>query len=235
MMIPYYQGKVDVRVYTQGMETPDPFSGQVLLIRSFSLKERHVFLVLDTLKGELGQYNSEEDFKQGKKPGRFVKLAEISDVWLDRVEMDVYNTAHCFSVAMSDTVDRYFTHEKAKAKQWVAQIWGAVQWVQLYEHCQKPGASSFSRNSLLNTLPDPTAPPIERSFNEVLPPTADDCEEEDDHPLLRQTSISLIDIDAFTKVEQIGIGSFGKVFKVIKNDTQKVYAMKELSKSKLIK
>ena len=115
MMIPYYQGKVDVQVYTRGMETPDPFSGQVLMIRSFSLKERHIYLVLDILKGELGYYNSEDDFRNGKKPGRFVKLAEISDVWLDMVAMDAHSTGHQFCVALSDSVDKFFTHDKNQA------------------------------------------------------------------------------------------------------------------------
>jgi ankyrin repeat protein/tRNA A-37 threonylcarbamoyl transferase component Bud32 len=44
-----------------------------------------------------------------------------------------------------------------------------------------------------------------------------------------------LDVDAFKIVDEIGAGSFGTVFKVIKKDNNKIYAMKKLSKKLLIK
>ena len=39
-----------------------------------------------------------------------------------------------------------------------------------------------------------------------------------------------VNFSSFTIVEEVGSGAFGKVFKVIKNDTKQIYAMKALSK-----
>ena len=44
-----------------------------------------------------------------------------------------------------------------------------------------------------------------------------------------------VDIDSFKVVEEIGAGSFGTVFKVVKKDDNRVMAMKKLSKKLLIK
>ena len=41
---------------------------------------------------------------------------------------------------------------------------------------------------------------------------------------------SAVNFSSFTIVEEVGSGAFGKVFKVIKNDTKQIFAMKALSK-----
>jgi serine/threonine protein kinase len=48
-----------------------------------------------------------------------------------------------------------------------------------------------------------------------------------------QSSEVLIDLDSFIKLDNIGAGGFGSVFKVMKKDSEEVFAMKELNKNKL--
>ena len=45
----------------------------------------------------------------------------------------------------------------------------------------------------------------------------------------------LINFKSFTILDEVGSGSFGKVYKVIKNDTKQVFALKQLNKEYLIK
>lgn len=43
-----------------------------------------------------------------------------------------------------------------------------------------------------------------------------------------------VSLSSFKLLEELGSGTFGKVFKVMKQDSSKIYAMKILSKKKLI-
>jgi serine/threonine protein kinase len=59
---------------------------------------------------------------------------------------------------------------------------------------------------------------------------------EEDDVATRDSSIeeTKVNFSSFTIIEELGSGSFGKVYKVFKNDTRDIYAMKALSKQNLI-
>jgi serine/threonine protein kinase len=45
----------------------------------------------------------------------------------------------------------------------------------------------------------------------------------------------VVNFSTFTIIDELGVGSFGKVYKVFKNDNKSVYAMKSLNKKFLIR
>jgi serine/threonine protein kinase len=96
--------------------------------------------------------------------------------------------------------------------------------VQRHEITETSGRSSFA--STFNEEPSSPHSLISRKFsNQEFGPS-----ENDDHD-----PSEVVNFSSFTVIEELGVGSFAKVYKVFKNDTQDVYAMKLLNKKFLMK
>ena len=194
------------------------FYGEGYYTSSLEIHDLRVFLALDISQGTYSVFNTRNEFIQHKESKISVKLIdiyEIKEVKKDRFAKE--NSAY-FSISCNFGWHKFYTLHPELTLEWINRIRLGIK------HCQE-NKIGFQ---LMPTLPE--------SFNS--------SEEIKDEILERRhtrtTSVigpesENVNLKNFAIIDEIGSGSFGKVYKVMKNEDRKIYAMKKLNKNFLIK
>ncbi|CAG9332010.1 unnamed protein product [Blepharisma stoltei] len=215
-LIPKYIGEELLEKYGQkNHERPAGFNGEVYSISSWQINDKLVFLVIDTQNGTFIHYNNKNAYLEGIQPDisiPFVDIQEVKSVTSTMSEDKFY-----FVVSTRDITLKYYTNSKDKSAEWITRLYECINFFHLYIH--RPENREWLENQEENRIPIQMA-----SFEH-----RESFEEE----AVEYNEGRHINEDSFDVVEEIGSGSFGHVYKVIKKDNQEIYALKVLNKTML--
>lgn len=223
-MLPRYQGAQVIKKYSHSHDFVSDFYGKAYLTGSYLLNDQSVFLSLKLSKGMLEIFDSQEEFLEGREAGRGVKLVDIYGV----KECDAGRFGEkgkCgFVVTAKVGPIKMYTEHLGMTKEWVKRIQKGVN----FALEQRIGFSYQATDQASRpSTPDPSR---DIHFQPGLSPQ--DLEDAVTH---KEGSKEIVNFTSFTVLEELGSGSFGKVYKVVKNDTMKIYAIKCLNKKFLTK
>lgn len=237
-LIAKYMGELQLKKYGVNVEAPSIFCSKVYMIGTLTISDARVFLYLDPQAGELRRYHSRDEFVNKNMPEAVHKLIDIVDVNLKKCW--VYNKfgGYYFEVDDKSSVTKYYTKHEEYTKEWITRILEAVSYCQLHGIGKLKGyekrRSVTSAHSLQNSLAGPPNK-FTSSVSGELHMRGNMGLKAASKPKPESVSGDAVDFNSFTIVEELGSGSFGTVYKVIKNDTQEIFAMKSLCKQKLLK
>lgn len=187
-------------------ETLVPFCSEVFLLDSCCLNDKMFFLYLDPETGCINRYPSKVAFLDKKSPRHSIKLVDIQVVNIDLKR----NNHYFFSIETHKSTLKYYTKFEALTLEWVQRIHKASEYCLIH-----------NQNILIDQIIDIVQSPVE------------------DESTLDSANLGgeneLIDFSSFTIMDEIGSGSFGIVYKVRKNSSEQLFAMKSLSKAVLQK
>ena len=227
-MLPKYQGDKVLKQYSgSNQEFVSDFYGKVVLTGAMQLNDKEIFLSLSLTKCTLAYYDSQEEFLQGREPRYAVNLVNVYGVRGCDPGVFSEKGRFFFIIMIKPRPLKFYTEHDGLTNEWIKRIRQAIA-LALEHHIgfSYLPASASSR---------PTTPQEDES-RQLRHSTTGLTDSEDDSVLAalgeqRET----VNFSSFTVLEELGSGSFGKVYKVVKNDSKRVYALKCLSKGFLIK
>lgn len=215
-MLPKYQGEKEIQKYSILHDDISDFYGKAYLTGTWVLNDKEVFLSLKLSKGLLEIYNSQDEFLSEAAASKFLKL------------VDIYGAKECNPGIFSEKGKFYFiltvkprpiklyTEHQGMTKEWIKRIQQGVNF-----------ALEKGIGFLYSAALEESRPSTPESEGETAQ-SGDDHED-------ASTPGEVVNFSNFTVLEELGSGSFGKVYKALKTDTQQVYAVKCLNKQHLLK
>ena len=200
-LIPKFQGNCELQKYIE-TEKPPPFGGILSIYNTFRLTDRSVFLFLNLDTGILEEYLSKDDFIRKESPALLLKIIDIQQVTSTKSKLNLFRTFYYFKITLSIGIKYYYTKHEEYRDEWIKQIANAIQYCQIH----KIGIDNSNKFEF---------EVIERQISENHQSFVEDDE---------------VTLEDFERLSEIGSGSFGTVYQVIKKDTGVIYAMKCLSK-----
>jgi serine/threonine protein kinase len=209
-------GEMQLKQHSPLPEGLSDFYGEAYYTSSLEINDLRVFLALEINQGTFSVYSSKTDFVKRQDPRVWTKLIDVYEIREAKKEKFAQKDSAYFLVSTrSGAFKFYFLHFELTVE-WVKRIRQAV------DYCQEHKIG-------FQFLP---------SMPEQLSPTK--VEEIKEQPFYRSLTglgneTEIVNLKHFTIYEEVGSGSFGKVYKVMKNDTRVIYAMKKLNKKFLIR
>lgn len=204
-LLAIYSGECQLKKY-QNQPKPADFCSEVFMVNTFALHDRFIFLYLDTSNCTLNRYNKKSDFLDNQSPATSIRLTEILDIKIDLNKKGL----HFFTVETEKNTFKYFTKFETVTVEWADRLFAA-------------GEYALAHQSSV----------IVESVNERTMLSIEDESTFDSSHCLNTTDSEGVDFNSFSILNEIGKGSFGVVYKVIKNSSGEVFAMKSLKKSLL--
>lgn len=203
--IPKYIGEKILEKYGRSneVEPPPSFSGQVCFSAPWQINDKLVFLVLNVSEKCLLHYRSREAFIEDRIPDVKTKINSIHDV-RNYIAFNKY----FFVVETQNRSYKYYCEYPDMTHEWTKAILKAVQYFQLTE--QKTSVCE--------------------SFCEQRRESVNYMEFEEEG---QEDNFEPVNSSSFATLGVLGKGSFGKVLKVLKQNSGNVYALKVLNKIKL--
>jgi tRNA A-37 threonylcarbamoyl transferase component Bud32 len=216
-LIPYYMGQqeLDKAKFPEKYQPPPPVSGEVYFTSQLVLDDKSVFLFLDLTHGLLCQYPGREAQRLQDEPSLSLPIVVIDDVRRTQSSLPGQLRNVYFIVESKQGVFVYYTKDRATTENWITQILKAVSYCQANKVGPLPSFKKLEA-SLANSDREP-APYPDMAHRMTV------CMQEQ------------ISFSSFTILEELGSGTFGTVFKVVKKNTGETFAMKQLSKQMLAK
>ena len=182
------------------------FSSEVYYTGSLVIEDKLVFLYIDHDKGLLICFEDKDAFMNSLVPWLNIKLIDIWDIKTTKGILYGDKNAMCFIVYSEMGTYKFYTKNPDLTDEWVKRIQAGIDYCQI----NKRGFAEQDTKS------------VDLSSNHEL--------------ILRSTfkKNEEVNFKSFTILGELGSGSFGKVYKVIKNDTKQVFAIKQLNKQFLI-
>lgn len=230
-MLPKYQGDKVLKQYsTSAQDFVSDFHGKVVLTGALQLNDKEVFLSLSIAKGLLAYYDSQDDFLQGREPKAAINLINIYGVKECNPGIFSEKGRFFFIIVIKPRPLKMYTEHDGLTIEWIKRIrQGIAMALESRIGFQYTASSGDSR---------PTSPQDDgsRMFrHSTTGVSATDSEDDVVSPLPGGEQRENVNFSSFTVLEELGSGSFGKVYKVVKNDSKRVFAIKCLSKQFLIK
>ncbi|OMJ86343.1 hypothetical protein SteCoe_12195 [Stentor coeruleus] len=208
-IIPRYIGLEFLNKYSNSeKEKIMNHSGELYWSSSWQIRDKLVFLVLDTNTGNFLHYNKKVSFMQGHNADIRIPIYEIQDVV--NVEETSVENKYFVHIRTRDETLKYYSKNIDISCDWVCRLLNAIKYYQ-------------TNNSQISN-PEYKVTRI-MSFFDI---EAEIFEEDDDEDQNEPISFSSFEI-----IEEVGQGSFGKVFKVLKKNSGKRYALKAINKTEL--
>lgn len=211
-MIPKYMGERELQSINENIPKGAlNFSSEVYYTGSLVIEDKLVFLYIDHDNGLLKCYQDKEVFARHEEPWLPIKLIDIWDIKTTKGLLYGNKNAMCFIVYSKLGSYKFYTLEPELTSEWVNRLQSGIDYCQI----RKRGyVEEESRSE-----------DEERKIREGI--------------LLKSTFVQKkkkdeVNFKSFTVLGELGSGSFGKVYKVIKNDSKQVYAIKQLNKQFLI-
>ncbi|OMJ94947.1 hypothetical protein SteCoe_1807 [Stentor coeruleus] len=208
-LIPKFMGELQLQSIHENIpKGAMNFSSDVYYTGSLVIEDKQVFLYIDHDNGYLKCFHSKDSFLRQEDPWLLVKLIDIWDIKTTKGLLYGNKNAMCFVLYSKLGSYKFYTLQADLTNEWVTRLQNGIDYCQIHK----------------------------RGFN------AEDCKNDEDQNAIREGIILKsearlddgVNFKSFTILGELGSGSFGKVYKVIKNDTKRVYAIKQLNKQFLI-
>ena len=208
-LIPKYMGEMELKSIHENLPKGAlNFSSEVHYTGSLVIEDKLVFLYIDHDNGLLKCFHSKESYIKQEEPWLNVKLVDIWDIKTTKGILYGNKDAMCFILYSKLGTYKYYTLSVELTNEWINRIQSGIDYCQIHK----------------------------RGVN-----VEDAKDGEEDQNAIRE-GILLKSASGFKDevnfksfiLGELGSGSFGKVYKVIKNDTKNVYAIKQLNKQFLI-
>mmetsp|Transcript_16026 Transcript_16026/g.29361 ORF Transcript_16026/g.29361 Transcript_16026/m.29361 type:complete len:769 (+) Transcript_16026:33-2339(+) len=218
-LIPYYMGQqeLDKAQFPEKYQPPPPYSGEVYFTSQLVLDDKLVFLFLDIRHGLLCQFPNREAQRVQKEASLSVPIVDIDDVRRTLSSLPGQQKNVYFVVESKQGVYAYYTKDKDTTEHWITQILKAVSYCQANKIGPMPSYKKLEV-SISTSERDPAPQPETNSPHRMS--------------MFVQEPVSF---SSFTILEELGSGTFGTVFKVVKKNSGEIFAMKQLSKQMLVK
>lgn len=176
------------------------FAGKLKLYKSHFLKNKNMFAIINLERGTFDEFKDKHAYFNKNPPIHMTKLVEI--IRCEALQGCWPHRSYFFFEIVTKEKKRIYYGEHTEIRdEWVKNIVDSVKYCQIH----KIGVDNS--NQLFTVI------------------------EQEPHDVIEQIDKSEIaTLDMFERVSEIGSGSYGIVYKVVKKDTQAVYAMKCLSK-----
>jgi tRNA A-37 threonylcarbamoyl transferase component Bud32 len=181
-------------------EKPPQFAGNLVVYSMLGLSYKQVFIFINLETGYIEEYGSKDKYMERDLPSTSFKILDIQKVYNHKANF--FKSGHGFDILCKNGTKSYFTRHSELRDEWIKYINTAV----LYCKVHKIGFDNSNQHEF--TIID------QKSYE-----TVQITEQSED-----------ICLEMFERVAEIGSGSFGTVYKVIKKDTKWAFAMKCLSK-----
>ena len=209
-MIPKYMGEIELQK-TRGeysVPTAEGLEGEIYFTGSLVIHDKIMYAVLDPDRGNFMCFAEKSDYDSAGRPLVFIRVVDIWDIRY-RAGLQFGNKeAQCFTLISKEGNLTFYSLSKEVTEDWISKITRAI------DYCQINKIGYHITQSIM-------AFKTEISGNFEFTSHLD--------------SDTQISFKSFTILEEIGSGSFGKVYKVVKNDTKQVFALKQLNKEFLVK
>ena len=211
-LIPKYMGERELQSINEHIPKGAlNFSSEVYYTGSLVIEDRLVFLYIDHDNGLLKVFQDKDSFMKQEEPWLSIKLIDIWDIKTSKGLQYGNKNAMCFIVYSKLGSYKFYTLEPELTNEWINRLQSGINYCQIH----KRGYVEL----------DLRQEEEERKIKEAL--------------LLKSTFVQKkkkdeVNFKSFTVLSELGSGSFGKVYKVIKNDTKQVFAIKQLNKQFLI-
>lgn len=209
-LIPRYMGEIELQKARGEYRkvVAESMEGDLYLTGDLMIHDKLLYVALDTEIGNFMCFNDKNDWEKGGRPLVHLKIATIWDVKYS-VGLPFGNKdAECFTLKTREGNFKFYSNDKDSIEEWIDAITKGIEYCQVNKIGLSHSVSVIGFNNEIN--------------EDVLMKNHLDQDR-------------LINFKCFTVLEEIGSGSFGKVYKVIKNDTKQVFALKQLNKEFLIK
>jgi ankyrin repeat protein/tRNA A-37 threonylcarbamoyl transferase component Bud32 len=222
-LLPVYMGRrvIDRALFPEKHASPTSYAGEVYYTSNLVLDDRRVYLFLDISHGLLSRYLSKALWRERREPDLAVPLVQIDDLKSVKSRMPGRANLWHFMVDSRQGSFCYYTKDQNRSTAWVTRISVAVAYCQANKIGPLP---TFKR--LETPIPAPEAEPAPQP-DFMQSPTAS--------PRGSFSSEAEVNFSSFTILGELGSGTFGTVFRVMKKDTTAEFAMKQLSKQMLAK
>ena len=225
-LLPKYQGQRDLAKFrTDPGDIPPPFAGEVQY--SSHLIRHQVYLVIDMDQLVLSRYSRREQYLEHKPPCFSVALHAVQHV---DVMKSLYKYKYGFRVITPQHRSKYYAKFEEVAKEWTERIAAAVKYSQQF--C--PVVSLASRETFQTSEPvtDEDSPSVTSSFRDTFAIRSSFTFADKSDDYIPVGSPSFRD---FRVIEEIGSGSFGRVYKCQRKGEDVKLAMKILNKRMIMR
>lgn len=209
-IIPKYMGERELqKVHSDNRQEMTSFNGEVYYTGSTQIHDRQILLSLDIEQGYLSIFFDKENFIKNEESSHKMRLLDIWDIRITKGLQYGNKDAVCFIIHSKIGNFKFYTLMEELTNVWVRRIQQGI------DYCQqnKIGINADDQDVGIVEL----GPREDMLFNSS------------------NANGEIINFKSFAILEELGSGSFGKVYKVIKNDTKHVYALKQLNKQFLVK
>lgn len=183
-------------------------SGELYWSSSWQIHDKLVFLVLDTQTGSLLQYNKKVNFMQGVRADLNIPICDIEDV--ANVEETSIENKYFVHIRTKEETFKYYSKNIDVSSDWVCRLLNAIKY---YQNASSELKGTYRVSRIVSFF----------DFgNKVF-------DEEDDE----EDPSESVSFSSFEILEEVGQGSFGKVFKAIKKTSGNFYALKAINKTEL--
>lgn len=180
---------------------------EVFISNALDIHGRSVVIHLDAQAQQLIRYLNMAQFSQKTNPESIINLRDVQNV---HTEFNKMTKEFYFVVESEFTTDRYYTNNKEFSTEWASELKNAAN------YCMT-----------LNIVRERAVTKIERPKK---------TEETENHTVSSGSpSAEVINFESFELLKELGQGSFGIVYQVLKKNTSEIFAMKCLSKIALKK
>lgn len=223
-LLPKYIGEQELaKLRTDPGDIPPPFAGE--LQYSSHLLRHKVYLVIDMEQSVLSRYSRREQYLERKPPCFSVALAAVQHV---AVLKSRYGFKHGFCVISPQHRSKYFAKHEEVAAEWTERVIAAVA----YSQQNSPILHLANRETFrsLEPVPDEDYSSLTCSFRDTVAIRTkgpEDCEEYEP-----KGNPSFGD---FRVLEELGAGSFGRVYRCVRKGEDVKLAMKVLNKRMIIR
>jgi len=223
-LLPKYQGELELaKLRTDPGDIPPPFAGE--LQYSSHLIRHKVYLVIDMEHSVLSRYSRREQYLDRKPPCFSVALATVQHV---AVLKSRYSFKHGFRVVSPQHKSKYFAKHEEMVAEWTERILAAVAYSQ--QNCPIEHLANRETFQSSEPVPEEDLFCLTGSFRDTVAirtKAFEDCEEYEP-----KGNPSFSD---FRVLEELGAGSFGRVYKCTRKGEEVKLAMKVLNKRMIIR
>lgn len=208
-LIPKYMGELELQSINENIPKGAlNFSSEVYYTGSLLIEDKLVFLYIDHDNGTLKCFHSKDSYIQQEEDWLNIKLVDIWDIKTTKGILYGNKNACCFILYSKLGSYKFYTLQVELTTEWVNRLQSGINYCQI--HKRGVNIEEIKGEEDQNAIREGILLKSESGFKDE------------------------VNFKSFTILGELGSGSFGKVYKVIKNDTKQVFAIKQLNKQFLI-